>query len=56
MPDEGIRLIHLSGEREIDLARREPRVPGSSLPAGRLTFEIVEGFARSAASLSPTTS
>src|SRR5271165_657854 len=48
MPDEHIRLIHASGECEIDLARRELRVLGSAVPVGGRAFEVIEVLARSA--------
>jgi DNA-binding winged helix-turn-helix (wHTH) protein len=51
MPDESIRLVHASGECEIDLARRELRVLGSLVPDGKRAFEIIEVLARSAGEL-----
>jgi predicted ATPase/DNA-binding winged helix-turn-helix (wHTH) protein len=48
MPDEHIRLVHASGECEIDLARRELRVRGSAVPVGSRAFEFIEILARSA--------
>ena len=48
MPDEHIRLVHVSGECEIDLARRELRVLGSPVPVGGRAFEVIEILARSA--------
>jgi predicted ATPase/DNA-binding winged helix-turn-helix (wHTH) protein len=48
MPDEHIRLVHASGECEIDLARRELRVLGSPVPVGGRAFEVIEILARSA--------
>ena len=48
MPDEHIRLVHASGECEIDLARRELRVLGSPVPVGGRAFEVIEVLARSA--------
>ena len=48
MPDESIRLVHASGECEIDLARRELRVLGSPVPVGGRAFEVIEVLARSA--------
>jgi len=48
MPDEHIRLVHASGECEIDFARRELRVLGSAVPVGGRAFEVVEVLARSA--------
>ncbi len=48
MPDEHIRLVHASGECEIDLARRELRVLGSAVPVGGRAFEVIEILARSA--------
>ena len=51
MPDESIRLVHASGECEIDLARRELRVLGSPVPVGGRAFEVIEVLARSAGEL-----
>ena len=51
MPDEKIRLVHASGECEIDLARRELRVLGSPVPVGGRAFEIIEVLGRSAGEL-----
>jgi predicted ATPase/DNA-binding winged helix-turn-helix (wHTH) protein len=51
MPDESIRLVHVDGECEIDLARRELRVLGSPVPVGGRAFEIIEILARSAGEL-----
>src|SRR5215467_11011655 len=48
---EGIRPIYASGECEIDLARREPRVLGSPVPLGGRAFEFVEVLAQSAGEL-----
>ena len=48
MPDEHIRLVHASGECEIDLARRELRVLGAPVPVGGRAFEVIEVLARSA--------
>ena len=48
MPDKQIRLVHASGECEIDLARRELRVLGSAVPVGGRAFEVIEILARSA--------
>ena len=48
MPDEHIRLVHASGECEIDLARRELRVLGAPVPVGGRAFEVIEILARSA--------
>ena len=47
MPDENIRLVHASGECEIDFARRELRVLGSPVPVGGRAFEVIEVLARS---------
>jgi hypothetical protein len=41
MPDDRIRLVHASGECEIDLARRELWVLGSPVPVGGRAFEII---------------
>ncbi len=51
MPDEHIRLLHDSGECEIDLARRELRVRGSFAPVGGRAFQIIEVLAGSAGEL-----
>ena len=51
MPDESIRLVHASGECEIDLTRRELRVLGSLVPIGGRAFEIIEVLAQSAGEL-----
>src|SRR5277367_3952774 len=51
MPDESIRLVHASGECEIDLARRELRVLGSFVPVGGRAFQIIEVLAGSAGEL-----
>jgi predicted ATPase/DNA-binding winged helix-turn-helix (wHTH) protein len=47
----GLGPIYVSGECEIDLARRELRVLGSSVPVGGRAFEIVEILAQSAGEL-----
>ena len=47
MPDERIRLVHGSGECEIDLARREIRVLGSAVPIGGRAFEVIKALAQS---------
>ena len=51
MPDESIRLVHASGECEIDLVSRELRVLGSPVPVGGRAFEIIEVLAQSAGEL-----
>jgi non-specific serine/threonine protein kinase len=51
MPDERIRLVHASGECEIDLARRELRVLGSAVPVSDRAFEVLEVLARAAGEL-----
>ena len=51
MPDESIRLVHASGDCEIDLARRELRVGGSFVPVGGRAFQIMEVLAGSAGEL-----
>jgi DNA-binding winged helix-turn-helix (wHTH) protein len=51
MRDESIRLVHTSGECEIDLARRELRVLGAPARVGGRAFEIIEVLARSAGEL-----
>jgi predicted ATPase/DNA-binding winged helix-turn-helix (wHTH) protein len=48
---ESTRPIYASGECEIDLARRELRVLGSSVPIGGRAFEIIEVLAQSAGEL-----
>ena len=48
MSDENARLVHASGECEIDFARRELRILGSPVPIGGRAFEIIEVLARSA--------
>src|SRR5277367_1377980 len=47
MPVEGIRLVHASGECEIDFARRELRVLGSPVPIGGRAFDIIDALAQS---------
>ncbi len=51
MPDEQTRLVHASGDCEIDLARRELRVSGSFVPVGGRAFQIIEVLAGSAGEL-----
>ena len=51
MPDDQTRLVHASGECEIDLARRELRVSGSFVPVGGRAFQIIEVLAGSAGEL-----
>lgn len=51
MPDENIRLVHASGECEIDLVRRELRVRGAPVPVGGRAFEVIEVLAVSAGEL-----
>jgi predicted ATPase/DNA-binding winged helix-turn-helix (wHTH) protein len=51
MPEESTRLIHASGECEIDLARRELRILGSFVPIGGRAFQIIEVLAGSAGKL-----
>jgi predicted ATPase/DNA-binding winged helix-turn-helix (wHTH) protein len=51
MPDESLRLVHASGQCEIDLARRELRVSGSFVPVGGRAFQIIEVLAGSAGEL-----
>src|SRR5580658_8729284 len=48
MPDESIRLVHASGECEIDFTRRELRVLGVPVPVGGRAFEVIGVLARSA--------
>ena len=49
--EESTRLIHASGECEIDLARRELRVLGSFVPVGGRAFQIITVLAGSAGKL-----
>jgi len=51
MPEDSIRLVHTSGECEMDLTRRELRILGSPVPVGGRAFEIIELLARSAGEL-----
>jgi predicted ATPase/DNA-binding winged helix-turn-helix (wHTH) protein len=51
IPDERVRLIHASGNCEIDLARRELRVLGAAVPVGGRAFEVIEILAQSAGEL-----
>lgn len=51
MPEDSIRLVHTSGECEIDLTRRELRILGSPVPVGGRAFEIIELLARSVGEL-----
>src|ERR1700721_2832305 len=51
MPEESTRLVHASGECEIDLARRELLVLGSFVPVGGRAFQIIEVLAGSAGKL-----
>lgn len=48
---EGARPIYASGECEIDLALRELRVGGSSVPLGGRAFEIIELLTEAAGAL-----
>src|SRR5215468_3702858 len=43
--------IYASGDCEIDLARRELRILGSSVPVGGRAFEMIEVLAQSAGQL-----
>jgi predicted ATPase/DNA-binding winged helix-turn-helix (wHTH) protein len=45
------RLVYESGEWEIDLARRELRARGASVPIGGRAFDIIEVLVRSAGEL-----
>jgi predicted ATPase/DNA-binding winged helix-turn-helix (wHTH) protein len=47
----GDRPIYVSGECEIDLARRELRILGSAVPIGGRAFEIIEALIQSAGEL-----
>ncbi len=51
MSSEGAPLVYVSGECEVDLARREIRVLGSPVPIGGRAFEIIEVLAQSAGEL-----
>jgi predicted ATPase/DNA-binding winged helix-turn-helix (wHTH) protein len=51
MSPEDIRPVYVSGECEIDLARRELRVLGSPVPVGGRAFEIIEVLAEAAGEL-----
>ena len=51
MADERIGLVHVSGDCEIDLERRELRILGSPVPMGGRAFGIIEVLARSAGEL-----
>jgi predicted ATPase/DNA-binding winged helix-turn-helix (wHTH) protein len=51
MPAEIVRPIYASGECEVDLARRELRVLGSTVPIGGRAFEIIEILTRAAGEL-----
>jgi DNA-binding winged helix-turn-helix (wHTH) protein len=51
IPDGQTRLVHASGECEIDLARRELRVLGAAVPVGGRAFEVIEILALSAGEL-----
>jgi len=48
---ESLRPVYASGECEVDLARRELRVIGSTVPVGGRAFEIVEILVQSAGEL-----
>jgi predicted ATPase/DNA-binding winged helix-turn-helix (wHTH) protein len=50
VPAQG-RLVHESGEWEIDLARRELRARGVPVPIGSRAFEIIEVLVQSAGEL-----
>lgn len=45
MPDEGFRLVHASGECEIDLACRAHRIRAYPAPVGGRVFDIIEVLA-----------
>src|SRR6202045_103861 len=51
MSSPGIGAVYVSGECEIDLARRELRVLGSPVPVGGRAFEFIEVLAESAGEL-----
>jgi predicted ATPase/DNA-binding winged helix-turn-helix (wHTH) protein len=51
MPAGGLRAVYVSGECEIDLARRELRIAGSPVPVGGRAFEILEILVGSAGEL-----
>jgi DNA-binding winged helix-turn-helix (wHTH) protein len=48
---EVIRPVYASGDCEIDLARRELRILGTTVPVGGRAFEIIEVLAQSAGEL-----
>src|SRR5260370_39422727 len=48
---QGRRLVHESGEWEIDLARRELRARGAPVPIGCRAFDVIEVLVRSAGEL-----
>ena len=48
MPDQIIRLVHASGECEIDLARANSGCFVLPMPVGGRAFEVIEVLARSA--------
>lgn len=50
-PPEGVRSIYVSGDCEVDLARRELRVHRSPVPMGGRAFEFMEVLVRSAGEL-----
>ena len=50
-PPEDIRAVYAADACEIDLARRELRVRGSSVPVGARAFQIIEVLAGSAGEL-----
>ena len=51
MRAERRRLVYEWGEWEVDLARRELRVRGVSIPIGGRAFEIIEVLVQSAGEL-----
>ena len=51
MPDDSIRLVHTSGECEMDLTRRELRILGYVVQVGWRAFQINELLARAAGEL-----
>jgi predicted ATPase/DNA-binding winged helix-turn-helix (wHTH) protein len=51
MPAEGIRPVYVSGDCEVDLARRELRILGSPVPVGGRAFEMIEVLVQSVGQL-----
>jgi predicted ATPase/DNA-binding winged helix-turn-helix (wHTH) protein len=51
MPEQGRRPVYGADECEVDLARRELRIRGVSVPVGGRAFEIIEALVQSAGEL-----